>query len=210
MTRRIFPFLVAAALVAPSVASAAVSVEAIYGLARPRADDFSQAASGTANDPDLLASSLNIAGGDLIFHLGTFEIGAIVDTSWKSGSASQTAIGGLIGVGGDVGGWLRLEALGEVGAQRYGNFAENPDIVTSGSSDAWFAYVGLRPGVAVRLPVGQTGKTAVLVGVWGFARWDLTTSTVPVTVGSAGSTSPGEIKLGGTTIGAQLRLGLDF
>ncbi len=210
MIRRIVPILVVAALAVPQVAHAAVSIEAFYGLSRPRADTFHQAASGTANDPNLVRDSLNIAGGDLILHLGLFELGAIIDTSWKSGSASQTAIGALAGVGGDWQGWLRLEALAELGGQRYGNFAENPSIVTSSSSSEWFMYLGLRPGVAIHVPLSSDGKIGALVGVWGFARWDLNTTTVPVTVRSAGSTAPGDIKLGGTTIGATLRLGLEF
>lgn len=211
MTRRLVPILAAAALAAPqaALAEAGVTLEVFYGLARPEADDFSSAASGVANDPDLLDDSLNIAGGDLIVRFGLFEIGAIVDTSWKSGSGSQTAIGGLVGVGSDVGGWLRLELLGEVGGQRYGNFAENPEVVTSSSSEEWLMYAGLRPGAAIRMPVG-TGDMGVIVGVWGFARWDLQTSNVPVTVGTVDAASPGEIELGGTTIGATLRLGLDF
>ncbi len=210
MIRRIVPILFAAALVVPQAARAAVSIEAFYGLTRPRSSDFSQAVSGTANDPHLIADSLNIAGGDLLLHMGLFELGAIIDTSWKSGSASQTAIGGLVGIGGDYAGWLRLEALGELGGQRYGNFANNPNIVTSGSSQEWFMYLGLRPGIAVHIPVSADQKTGVLVGLWGFARWDLTTSSLPVTVGNATSTSPGSIKLGGTTIGAELRLGIEF
>jgi hypothetical protein len=210
MTRRIIPILLAAAVAAPQAARAAVSIEAFYGLSRPHADSFSQAVTGTANDPNVLSDSLNIAGGDLILHLGTFELGAIVDHAWKSGSATQTAIGGLIGLGGDVGGWLRLEALGEIGGQKYGNITSG-DVTSSGSSSEWLMYLGLRPGIAVRVPVGdpKTGP-AVLVGIWGFARWDLNTTSVPVTVGSAGNTSPGSIKLGGTTVGAELRLGLDF
>src|SRR5512138_3046397 len=193
MIRRIVPFLVAAALAAPQAAHAAVSIEAFYGLTRPRADSFRQAVSGTANDPNLYASSLNIAGGDLILHMGLFELGAILDTSWKSGSASQTAIG----------------ALGEVGGQRYGNFAENPSIATSGS-DQWLMYLGLRPGVAIHVPTSQDGKIGVLVGVWGFARWDLNTATTAVSVVDAGSAASGSITLGGTTIGAELRLGVEF
>jgi hypothetical protein len=208
MTRRLVPFLAAAAILAPHAASAAVSLEVFYGLSRPKAADFSAAVSGTADDPDLYDNSVNIAGGNVLLHLGLFELGAIIDTSWKSGQASQTAIGALAGIGGDMGGWLRLELLGEVGGQRYGNFTEDPDIVTASSSSEWLAYVGLRPGIAVRVPVGATRKTAVLVGIWGFARWDLTDATVPVTVGAADDA--GDLELGGTTIGATLRLGLDF
>lgn len=207
MISRLATLLCAAALLAPATTPAAVSIEAFYGLARPSSADFSAAVSGAANDPDLVASSLNIAGGNLILHLGLLEVGAIADVSWKSGSASQTALGALVGVGGDVGRSLRLELLGEVGGHRYGNFTENPDIVTSSSSSEWFAYVGVRPGIAFRFPMGDA---AFLVGVWGFARWDLTTSDVPVTVGSADSASPGSVELGGTTIGAVARIGFDF
>lgn len=207
MNRRALPMLLAAALLAPVSASAAVSIEAFYGFTRPPSADFTSAVSGAADDPDLIDNSLNIAGGDIILHLGLLELGAIIDTSWRSGSASQTAIGALVGVGGDVGGNLRLELLGEVGGQRYGNFAENTDVVTASSSEEWLAYVGVRPGVAYRFPMGDLG---VLVGVWGFARWDLSTSDVPLTVGAADDTSAGSVELGGTSIGAVLRFGLDF
>jgi hypothetical protein len=207
MLSRLASLLCAAALLAPATTPATVSVEAFYGLARPPSADFSQAVSGAADDPDLLDSSLNLAGGTLLLHLGMFELGAIGDVSWKSGSASQTALGALVGIGGDVGRSLRLELLGEVGGHRYGNFTENPDIVTASSSSEWLAYVGLRPGIAWRVPMGDMG---FLVGLWGFVRWDVTTSDVPVTVGSADSASPGSVELGGTTIGMVARVGFDF
>ncbi len=211
MTRRLAPLLLAAVLLVPGVASAAVSIEAFYGITRPPSADFSAAVSGAANDPHLLSDSLNIAGGDLILHLGALEIGAIADGSWKGDSANQTAIGALAGIGGDLGGEtggkLRLEALGEIGGHRYGNFVKNPSIVTSGSSSEWFAYVGLRPGIAYRFDLGGTG---LLVGLWAFVRWDLSSSNVPVTVGSAGNTSLGTLKVGGASIGAVARVGLDF
>jgi hypothetical protein len=207
---RVLPVLVAAVLLAPHVTDAAVSVEGFYGITRPRATDFSAAASSASHDPHLIRDSLNIAGGDLILHLGVLELGAIMDTSWKSGSASQTAIGGLIGVGTDLEKVLRLELLGEVGGQRYGNFFENSDVVTSSSKSEWLAYVGVRPGIAWRFDLGRDGGPGLLVGVWGFIRWDLTSKTVPVTAASASATPVGSIDLGGTTIGAVARLGLDF
>jgi hypothetical protein len=209
MVTRLASLLCASALLVPAAARADVgfSVEGFYGLARPSSADFSAAVSGAADDPDLVDSSLNMAGGNLLLRFGVFEVGAIADVSWKSGSASQTAFGALVGFGGDVGRSLRLDLLGEVGGHRYGNFTENPDIVTAGSSDEWFAYVGLRPGIAWRLPMGDS---AVLVGLWGFARWDLTTSDVAVTVGSAGDAEPGSVELGGTTIGVVARVGFEF
>lgn len=207
MTRRIALSLLAAAILAPSAASAAVTIEAFYGITRPPSSDFEGAVEGARDDPDLFENSLQIAGGDIIFHLGVFEIGAIADASWKSGSARQTALGGLIGFGGDVAGALRLELLGEVGGQRYGDFTENREILTASSSEEWFAYVGVRPGIAYRFSSDGPG---FIIGIWGFARWDLDSSDVRVTVARADDVSAGSLELGGTTIGAVARLGFDF
>lgn len=206
MTHRIAPVLLAAAIFAPAAASATVSVEAFYGITRPPSADFRSAVSGAGEDPDLFDNSLQIAGGNVLLHLGMFELGAIADFSWKSDSARQTAFGGLIGVGGDMGS-LRLELLGEVGAQRYGDFTENRRIITASSSEQWFAYVGLRPGIAYRFNPGSPG---FLIGLWGFARWDLNSKDMRVTVASADDTALGTLDLGGTTIGAVARVGFDF
>ncbi len=208
MTLRVAPFLLAAAMAIPRTAGAVVSIEAFYGITRPSSAGFTAAVSGAADDPDLIDSSLHVAGGDIILHLRWFEIGAIADASWRSGSASQTAIGALVGIGGDYRRVLRLEALGEIGGERYGNFLENANVVTSSSTSEWFTYVGLRPGIAYRIEIGRC--TGVLVGLWGYVRWDLTTSNLPVTVRSASGTAPGTLELGGTTIGAVARVGIDF
>lgn len=204
--RLIFTAALAAVLV-PSAARALVTVEGIYGITRPPSADFSAAVSGVGNDPHLIRNSLQIAGGDLILHLGTLELGAIVDTSFRNGSATQLAVGGLAGIGGDLGNAVRIELLGEAGGQRYGDFTENRRIITASSSEEWFAYVGLRPGIAFRFNPHGPG---LILGIWGFARWDLNSRNVRVSVGSADNTAPGTLDLGGTTIGAVARLGLDF
>jgi hypothetical protein len=206
MIRRLAPLLAAALALAPRAASAFVSVDGFYGITRPPSASFSQAANSAANNPDLIASSLNLAGADLILHLDWLELGAIADTSFKSGSASQVAIGGLAGLGWDVFRRVRVEALGEVGAQRYGDFLNNTNVVTASSKSEWFTYVGLRPGIAYRFG----SEPGLLVGLWGFVRWDLTSSNVPVTVAGVNGTSPGSLKLGGTTIGMVARVGIDF
>jgi hypothetical protein len=203
--------LAAAAFLLPSTAAAAapatVSIEGFYGIARPPSADFSAAVSGAADDPDLFENSLQLAGGSAILHLGALELGAIADTSFDSGSARQLAIGGLIGFGFDIARAIRLEALGEIGAQRYGDFTENTDIITASSSEEWFAYVGLRPGIAFRFNPDGTG---LVLGIWGYARWDLDSTDVDVTVASADDVEPGSIELGGTSIGAVARIGIDF
>lgn len=202
MSLRKLSLLAAAVLMAPAVASAQVTIEGFYGIDRPPSTSFSSAVNGAANSPSLFNSSLQTAGGDVLLTLGMLELGAIIDTTFGHNTASQTAIGGLGGVALGMGG-VKLDLLGEAGGHRYGNFVSNPDIVTASSTDQWFFYLGLRPGITFKL-----GDGPLAMGLWLFARWDVNSQNVPVTVGSAGSA--GSYKLGGTTIGATLRLGFQL
>lgn len=196
-----------AALAADDGAGLGLSIEGLYGIARPPAADFRAAVSGAANDRDLSESSLQIAGGTLLVHLGALELGAIADGTFGDG-VTQTAIGGLAGF--RLGGKLRLDALVEAGGHRYGNVLDDPSVVTGSSADQWLFYVGLRPGLAYRMDLAGPGGVGFLVGLWGFVRWDVNDKTVPVTVGSAGSTAPGNVDLGGTSIGLTLRAGFEL
>jgi hypothetical protein len=203
MVRRLAPLLVAVAL-APRPADAAVLIEGFYGLARPPAADFSAAVDSAQQSSDLADSSQQIYGGDILINLGGFQFGAIVDTT-SGDVAEQTAIGGLAGF--RFGDKLRFDLLGELGGQRFGNVFEDTDVVSASTEDQWLMYVGLRPGIAYRF--GGPESMGVVVGVWGFARWDLTDGNTRVDAGE-GVPSPGDVDLGGTTIGATLRLGLEF
>jgi hypothetical protein len=198
--RRLVLLLVAVALVAPATARA-VEIEGFYGLERPPEPSFSAATSG-ASAPDVFNSSLQIAGGDVLFSLGGLEFGAIADVTFGHDTASQSALGALAGIALSPGG-LKIDLLAEAGGHRYGNFTSTPEIVTSSSKNEWLFYVGLRPGLAFKL-----GDGPLFVGLWAFVRWDMTSQHVPVTVGNAGSS--GSLKLGGTTVGATVRLGFGF
>ena len=201
MMRRMMWLVGVVALIAPGVASALdLQLEGFYGFERPPTTDFHTAVSG-ANAPGLFDSSLQMAGGDILLNLGGLELGAIADATFGNHTASQTAIGGLAGFGLGLGS-AKLDLLGEAGGHRFGNFASHPEIVTASSSDEWLFYVGLRPGISFKFAGPLT------VGLWAFVRWDVTSQTVPVTVGSAGNA--GNYKLGGTTIGATLRVGFDL
>jgi hypothetical protein len=207
MMRRTLWLAAIAALIAPVTASAInFQIEGFYGLERPPTTSFSAAVSGTTNQPsasDLYKSSLQLAGGDVLLNLNGLELGAIADVTFGNNTASQTALGALVGLGISPGPF-KLDLLAEAGGHRYGNFAKHPDVVTSSSSSEWLAYVGLRPGISFQV------AGPVTLGVWGFVRWDVTTHNLPVTVGSANAGSAGSYKLGGTTLGATLRLGIGF
>jgi hypothetical protein len=196
--------LAAVALLAPASADAAsLSIEALYGIAWPPAADFDSAVAGV-DDDDVSEDTSQIVGGTILVNLGILDIGAIVDTTLSDKGPDQTAIGALAGI--RIGDKLRLDLLGEIGGHRYGNVFDDADVVTGSTSEQWLMYVGLRPGLAYKFGSGGPG---FLVGVWGFARWDVTSETVPVNAGS-GVPSPGEVELGGTTIGATLRAGIEF
>jgi hypothetical protein len=203
MIRRIVWVLgVVALCFAPAAAGALdLQVEGFYGLERPPTTSFRSAVSGTGSASDLFKSSLQLAGGDVLLNLGGLEVGAIADVTFGNHTASQTAIGALAGAAIAAGG-VKLDLLAEAGGHRFGNLASNPDIATASSSNEWLFYVGLRPGVSVKLGGPLT------LGLWAFVRWDVTTQDVPVTVGNAGSA--GSYKLGGTTVGAAVRLGFDL
>ena len=190
------------ALFTPGAAIAAdVSVEGFYGVERPPSTDFSAAVSGVSS-PSFFDSALQLAGGDVLLTLGALELAAIGDTTFGSNTASQTALGALAGVALGAGS-ARVDLLAEAGGHRFGNFVSNPQIVTASSSSEWLFYVGLRPGVSFKL-----GDGPFTLGLWGFARWDLTSHDLAVTVGSVSASNAGIYKLGGTTIGLTLRLGL--
>jgi hypothetical protein len=205
MFRRVVPLALAAALLVPASARAFVSIEALYGISRPASADFDSALSGARNDPDLFDNSLQIAGGTVLFNLGGLQLGAIVDSTFKDNAASQTAVGGLLGFRLDLGA-LRIDLLGEAGGHRFGNFLEDRSVLSARDEDVWLAYVGLRPGVSFRL-----GTSPIVLGVWAFARWDLTDKDVPITVrGADDAADEGTLGLGGTTLGAALRLGFEL
>jgi hypothetical protein len=202
MVFRALRLLGVVALFAPSAALATgLTVEGFYGIERPPSTSFNAAVSGAASSPRLFDTSLQMAGGDVLLDLGGLEVGAIGDTTFGHRTASQSALGALAGFGLPVGS-AKIDLLAEAGGHRFGDFVSHPEIVTASSTDQWLFYVGLRPGISVRL-----GEGPFSLGLWGFVRWDVNSQNVAVTVGSASAGGAGSYKLGGTTIGATVRLG---
>jgi hypothetical protein len=201
MRRAAITTLVALTVLLPHAAWGATpgfAIEGLYGFARPPEADFRAALGAAVEDDDFSESSLQIAGGTLLLNFGAFEIGAIVDRTFGDG-VTQTSVGGLVGF--RIGDQLRLDLLGEVGGQRYGD-------IRGSSAEEWLMYVGVRPGIAYRFEIGAPGGAGFLLGVWGFARWNVTDERVRVTVGTVDDV--GDVDLGGTTIGATLRAGFEL
>lgn len=141
-------------------------------------------------------------GATAILRLGMLDVGVIGELGRPGKANTTTVLGAMGGVNLDVGA-LRLEALAELGGHRYGNAVHNSTIISESTGSDWLAYVGLRPGLSMRL--GESGRW--LLGVWAFARWDITSKTVPVNLAGGGQ---GDYKLGGSQFGGQLRFGFSL
>jgi hypothetical protein len=137
-------------------------------------------------------------GATAIYWSGMGELGVIGEVGRPGKDGSTTLLGALAGVG--FGEDIRLEALGEVGAHRYGDLLKDAAVVSRSSKEAWLVSVGLRPGLSLRLG-------PLLVGVWAFARWDVTSQDVQVNLAGSGNST---YKLGGSQFGASLRAGLSL
>lgn len=138
-----------------------------------------------------------------IFRIGALSAGALAEVG-RPGRANPTAAIAALGGLNLVLGPLQIDALGELGGHRYGDALHNPAVIVDTHRSDWLAYVGLRPGVSLRLGEHRD----VLLGVWAFARWDLMKKDVAVTLADLSGT--GHYDLGGTQLGAALRLGLAF
>jgi hypothetical protein len=141
-------------------------------------------------------------GATVIARVGMLDLGVIGELGRPGKDNTTSVLGALAGVNVDVGP-LRLEALGELGGHRYGNAVQNPSVIGDSDRSDWLAYAGLRPGVSVRLGESRTW----FLGLWGFARWDLTSKDVQVTLQDGGT---GSYELGGSQFGAALRLGFSL
>jgi hypothetical protein len=155
----------------------------------------------------LLQDTSTGIGATALVRLFNLKGGALLELGRPGSSPNTTVVGGLFGLSWSLGPVV-LDALAEGGGRRAGDFLKDPAIVSKGSSETWLAYVGLRPGLSVH--VGTFPK--LILGLWGFARWDLTRGTVPVKVVPAGGGLPvdADYRVGGAQYGAAARLGIEL
>ncbi len=191
------------ALAAPAAAFADpvdLTLEAWGGWKRFDALGLKDGVTTAANDSDLLKGSNNAIGADAIVKLSILELGALYEGGVNYKTTNTRIVGGLLGVGADIS-LVRLELLGEVGGQQYRNIAGS-------GYDKWFPYVGFRPGVSLRLPIADPIK--LVLGVWGFARWDVSSTTVDVLPGTAVGGTMSRYDVGGSTFGVVGRVGIEI
>lgn len=155
------------------------------------------------SDSQQLKDTSRSVGATAIVRLGMVELGAIGELGRPGKTNTTTVLGALGGFNLDLR-LVRIEVLGELGGHRYGNALRNSAVIEDSNRSDWLAYVGLRPGVSLRF--GEGGRW--ILGVWGFARWDVTRKNIQVTLKDGGG--KGSYRLGGSQSGAALRLGFSL
>lgn len=198
--RTLKPFLVVALalLASPTLAAeTGLDLSVHYGADKYDAVGLKSGLGGVEASALLDDTSTHV-GATAIYRGGLLELGVIGEIGRPGKAGSTTLLGALAGVGFGTG--LRLELLGELGAHRYGDLLKDSTVLTRSRNEAWLVSVGLRPGLSMRL--GPDGM--IIVGVWAFARWDVTSQDVQVTLASGNAT----YKLGGSQFGGSLRLGI--
>jgi hypothetical protein len=154
-------------------------------------------------DAEQMRDASQTYGATAILRFGALSVGALAERGRPGRANATTTIGALAGLNLPLG-RLQLDALGELGGQRYGDALHDPGVIVDSDRADWLAYVGLRPGISIHL--GERG--GLLVGIWGYARWDVMEKDVKVTL--ANGTGNGTYTLGGTQLGAALRLGFSL
>ncbi len=149
-------------------------------------------------DPDTLDGNLDTYGASALLRLGWLDVGALYEGSFREATDSFV-LTPLVGVKWDITDLVRLDLLGELGGHRITNLA-------AGAESVWLPYVGVRPTLSVRLPLGRT--RLVLSGA-PYARWDLVKKEV-VVPSSAGAEGRSTYDVGGTTFGVVAGIGLEI
>jgi hypothetical protein len=200
--------LLAALLTLPGAARAAdswaLSLQLLWGVSRY---DVSGLEAGLASQgADMLKDSASLVGGLGLLRLGALDLGVLYEGATFSGTADSVVLTPEVGLALPIGDVLRVDLLGELGGHKISNLS-----TTSGGIDyaqataVWLPYVGVRPMITLRVPVGPIH----LVGSFAaWARWDLMKKDTTLEAAGASSTIP--YTLGGATFGLTAGAGLEF
>lgn len=201
--------LLAALLVAPGTVRAddswGLSLQLLWGVSRY---DVGGLEAGIASQgTDMLQDSASMTGGIGLLRLGVLDLGVVYEGGSISGTADSAVLTPVVGLALPLGDSLRLDLLGELGGHKISNIAVSEGNVDySSATSVWLPYVGVRPMLVLRLPIGPL---KVIGSIAAFARWDLVKKDVTLEPVSGGTGSL-PYELGGTTFGLSAGAGLEF
>ncbi len=156
---------------------------------------------------DLLNGDFNVRGGSAVLRLGWLDLGALAEGSAPTSRADSAVITPVAGIAWNLSDLFRLDLLGELGGHRISNIGTSGSFDVAQARTAWLPYVGVRPTLSLRLPLGPT---RVVLSAAPFARWDLVQKQVTVTVSSGSTTTQNTYSVGGSTFGVVGAVGLEL
>jgi hypothetical protein len=201
--------LLAALLSAPGAARAedswGLTLQLLWGVSRY---DVGGLRAGIANQgAELLRDSASVVGGMGLLRFGALDLGVIYEGGKIASTADSAVLTPVIGFALPLGEPLRIDLLAELGGHKISNVSTfDNGVPFSRSTAVWLPYVGVRPMLTLRLPIGPVEAVGSIAA---FARWDLLKRdvTLPSTTGTASSLP---YQLGGTTFGLAAGAGIEF
>jgi hypothetical protein len=198
---RLFALLAALALVTPGLASAGVSPGSGWSFTLSawggytRYDVLGLRHGVGALDRDDLDGDLDAYGLSGVLRLGWLDLGVLYEGSFRR-TTDSFVLTPLVGFKWDLTNVLRFDLLGELGGHRISNVGLDAESV-------WLPYVGVRPSLSLRLPLGLA---RLVLSATPFARWDL----VKKEVTASDATGSFRYDVGGSTFGVVGGVGLEI
>jgi len=205
------------ALLVPAVASADTSASAPWSLTLSLWGGVSQydvlglqhglGAIEPEDAQDLLEGNFDTWGASAVLRLGWFDVGLLYERTPGSGGAESAVITPVAGFAWNLADVLRLDVLGELGGHQISNIGSSGSWDVSQAEAVWLPYIGVRPTLSLRLPVGPL---RAILSLAPFARWDLVKKEVTVEVTSGSTTTFNTYEAGGTTFGLVVGAGIEI
>jgi hypothetical protein len=155
---------------------------------------------------DLLEGDFDAVGASAVLRLGWLEVGALYEGTLLDQDARSEVVTPLVGFKWDLTRRIRVEVLGELGGHRITDIGSGNDLLAERPKTVWLPYVGVRPGVSLRLPLGPT---RLVLSATPFARWDLVKKDVSIQT-TAGPDTRTIYEAGGSTFGLVGGLGIEI
>lgn len=159
---------------------------------------------GSADGQDLIDGSFNAVGASALLRLRWLDLGVLYEGTLLDDDARSEVLTPVVGVAWDLSERVRLDLLGELGGHRITNIGSGNELLAERPKTVWLPYVGIRPGVSYRHPLGPA---ALVLSATPFARWDLVRKDVSV---ETSSLDPTVYEAGGTTFGLVVGVGVEL
>lgn len=208
--RTLLALAAAAALAAPGPASAddawSLTVGVWGGISRYDVLGLKHGASGLGSEDrdDLLDGNFNTVGGSAVLRLGWLDLGLLYEGTLFDDEATSEVVTPLVGFKFDLTDTVRLDVLGELGGHRIDDIGSGNQLLAERPKTVWLPYVGIRPSLSLRLPLGPT---RLVLSATPFARWDLVEKEVSVATTSGTATI---YEAGGSTFGIVGGVGIEL